>query len=85
MRLPLQDKVALVTGASRGLGASIARKLAEAGAQVAVNYFASPEKAQRLVADIQQAGGKALAVAGDARSEHDIQRMVMETEKTWPH
>lgn len=79
----LSGHVALITGASRGLGASIASKLAAAGARVVVNYFASPERAEKLVASIKQAGGQAIALGGDARSEKDIQRIVAETEKAF--
>jgi 3-oxoacyl-[acyl-carrier protein] reductase len=79
----LKDKVAIVTGASRGLGASIASKLAAAGAKVVVNYFASAEKAEKLVNSIKQAGGQAIALAGDARSEKDISKLVADTEKAF--
>jgi 3-oxoacyl-[acyl-carrier protein] reductase len=83
MSTSLAGHVAFVSGASRGLGASIASKLASAGAQVVINYFASPEKAQKLVASIKESGGQAIALAGDARSEKDIQHMVSETEKAF--
>ena len=61
----LTDKIALVTGASRGIGAEIARYLAAAGATVVVNYHASQEAAQRVVVDIEAAGGKAVAMQAD--------------------
>lgn len=79
----LTGRVALVTGASRGLGAAIATKLAQAGASVAINYFASPDKAERLAAAICQAGGKAVALAGDVRDEQVIKTLVNQTEKTF--
>lgn len=79
----LAGRVALVTGASRGLGASIATKLAQAGAAVAVNYFASPDKAERLCNSIRQAGGKAAAIPGDMRDEKEIKTLVAQTEKTF--
>jgi 3-oxoacyl-[acyl-carrier protein] reductase len=61
----LQGKVALVTGGSRGIGAAISRTLAQAGAAVALTYARSGDKAQAVVADIEAAGGRALAIAAD--------------------
>lgn len=63
---PLTGKAALVTGGSRSIGAAIAKKLAADGAAVAITYSASPDKAAEVVADIEAAGGKGIAVAADA-------------------
>ncbi len=83
MSSTLAGRVALVTGASRGLGASIASRLAQAGAAVAINYFASPDKAERLCDTIRQAGGKAAAFPGDVRDEKVIKTLVAQTEKAF--
>lgn len=83
MSMLLKGRVALVTGASRGLGASIATKLATAGAAVAINYFASGTKAEQLVAAIRSQGGQAIAVSGDVRLQHDVDSMVQQTEKAF--
>ena len=79
----LNGKVALVTGASKGIGAGIAKGLAEAGASVAVNYATSREGAERVVADIKAKGGKAVAVRGDVSKAADVQRMFAETKKAF--
>ncbi|MFO1447046.1 MAG: glucose 1-dehydrogenase [Opitutaceae bacterium] len=72
----LAGKTALVTGASKGIGASIAKHLAAAGASVVVNYSSSKAGADRVVADITAAGGKAVALQGDVSSADEIVHLV---------
>lgn len=72
----LTDKVAVVTGASKGIGAAIARALAAQGASVVVNYASSKAGADAVVADITEAGGKAVAVAGDVSKAADAQGII---------
>jgi 3-oxoacyl-[acyl-carrier protein] reductase len=68
--------VALITGASRGIGAEIARVLAAKGAAVAVNYFQSGARAENLAESIRKAGGQAIAVQADVRRRDDVERLV---------
>jgi 3-oxoacyl-[acyl-carrier protein] reductase len=83
MSLKLVGKVAVVTGASKGIGASIAKHLAGEGAAVVVNYSSSKEGADRVVAAIKGKGGKAIAVQGDVSKQADIKRLFAETEKAF--
>src|SRR5260221_2283347 len=75
----LVGKVAVVTGASKGIGAGIAKELAAAGAAVVVNYASSREGADRVVAEITGKGGKAIAVQGDVSKSADVQRLFATT------
>jgi 3-oxoacyl-[acyl-carrier protein] reductase len=75
----LDGKVAIVTGASKGIGASIAKHLAAEGAAVVVNYAASKGGAQQVVDEITKNGGKAVAVQADVTNKGDITRLVAET------
>ncbi len=79
----LKNKVAVVTGASKGIGASIAKGLAAEGASVVVNYSSSREGADRVVDEIVKAGGKAIAVQGDVSKSADVQRLFAETKKAY--
>lgn len=71
----LNGKVAIVTGASKGIGAGIAKGLAAAGAAVVVNYASSQQGADRVVAEIEDAGGRADAVHGDVSKAADVRRL----------
>ena len=79
----LNGKVAIVTGASKGIGAAIAKSFAAAGAAVVVNYASSREGADRVVAEIEQAGGRAVAVQGDVSKRADVERLFAETKQTF--
>ena len=75
----LNEKVALVTGGSRGIGRAISLALAERGARVAVNYVANAEAAATVVEEIAGAGGQAIAIQGDVSQAEDAKRLVNET------
>src|SRR5271170_7953905 len=79
----LSGKVAIVTGASKGIGAGIAKGLAAAGAAVVVNYASSRDGAERVVADIKAKGGKAIAVKGDVAKSAEVSRLFEESQKAF--
>ena len=79
----LKEKVAVVTGASKGIGAGIAKELAAEGAAVVVNYSSSKEGADRVVDEIAKRGGKAIAVQADVAKKKDIERLFAETKKAF--
>src|SRR6184192_655985 len=79
----LARKVAVVTGASKGIGAAIAKNLAAEGAAVVVNYASSKTGADKVVSEITSAGGKAVAVQGDVARKADIERLFAETKKAF--
>src|SRR6266446_8144115 len=79
----LTGKVAVVTGASIGIGASIAKHLAAEGAEVVVNYASSKGGADRVVSEIARNGGKAVAVQADVAKKADVDRLFAETKKAF--
>ena len=79
----LTGKTAIVTGASKGIGAGIAKSFAAAGAAVVVNYASSREGAEKVVAEILAKGGKAIAVQGDVSKSADVQRLFDETKRAF--
>jgi 3-oxoacyl-[acyl-carrier protein] reductase len=80
MSLPFEGKAALVTGSTRGIGRAIACRLAAGGASVAVNGVRSKDLAQRLVGEIEERGGRAVAVLADVSRPEEIRRLFDETE-----
>lgn len=81
--MKLKNKVTIITGASKGIGASIAKHFAEEGAKVVVNYASSKEAADKVVRTINHNGGMAIAVKADISKELDVLRLFEETEKAF--
>jgi 3-oxoacyl-[acyl-carrier protein] reductase len=79
----LNDRVAIVTGASRGIGKAIALELATLGAAVVINYNSSAAPAEELVASITENGGKALAVQADVSQEEDVERLFKQAKEAF--
>lgn len=79
MQLSLDGQVALVTGASSGIGAAAATALAAAGASVVLNYNSQPEPAQKLAADINACGGRAVAIGADVSKEDEVEHLFAKT------
>ena len=81
--MSLESRIALVTGASRGIGEVIAISLAKAGAKVAVNYHTGAEPASRVVEAIAASGGEAIAVGGDVSQEDQVDSIVKGVVRSW--
>jgi 3-oxoacyl-[acyl-carrier protein] reductase len=81
--LPLKDKIALVTGGSRSIGAAIAKRLAQDGARVAITYQNSVEQANQVVQQIKALGGQAIALQADAAKPEAVRKAVAETVRTF--
>jgi len=79
----LEGKVAIVTGASKGIGASIAQHLADEGAAVVVNYASSKDGAERVVSEIKAKGGQAIAVQADVAKPEDVDRLFAEAARAF--
>src|SRR5881398_59761 len=79
----LDGKVAIVTGASKGIGAAIAKQFAAEGAAVVVNYASSKEGDDRVVYEISKRGGKAIAIQGNVAKKAEVERLFAEAEKVF--
>lgn len=83
MTKKLENKAALVTGGSRGIGAAIAKRLAAEGAKVAITYVNGKDAAEKVVAEIKKAGGTAVAIKADSAKRNDVAAAVKETAKAF--
>ncbi|MCG3772672.1 MAG: (S)-1-Phenylethanol dehydrogenase [Nitrosomonadaceae bacterium] len=81
--MKLKDKVAIITGSSRSIGAALAKRYAKEGAKVVVNYFSHPELADEVVQSIRADGGEAFAFQADVSNEEQVKAMVAETVKRY--
>ena len=81
--MKLRNKVAIVTGGSRDIGKAVSLKLAEEGAKVVVNYFSNAQQGKDTVAEIESAGGTAIAVGGDMTKAADVDKLVAKTQKAF--
>ena len=79
----LDGKVAVVTGASKGIGAAIAKQFAAEGADVVVNYASAKKDADRMVDEISKRGGKAIAIQGNVAKKAEVERLFVEAEKAF--
>src|SRR6184192_2208834 len=79
----LDGKVAIVTGASKGIGAAIAKQFAAEGAAVVVNYASAKQDADRVVDEISKRGGKAIAIQGNVAKKAEVERLFAEAEKAF--
>jgi 3-oxoacyl-[acyl-carrier protein] reductase len=79
----LNGKVAIVTGASKGIGAGIAKEFAAQGAAVVVNYASAKQDADRVVDEISKRGGKAVAIQGNVAKKTDVERLFAEAQKAF--
>jgi glucose 1-dehydrogenase len=75
----LQGQVSIITGASSGIGAGIAKAMAAEGARVVVNYSSSPDKAEKVLSEIKESGGEGFTIKADVSNEHDVLQMFRET------
>jgi len=83
MKKILENKVVIITGASKGIGAGIAKQMGAEGAKVVVNYFSSKELADTVVSQISKSGGTAIAIQGDMSKQSDVINLFKETVKVY--